>query len=120
MKIAFDMNGAIFGDGNHPSQPTINLLYWFSNMGWDIVLWSGLGINDTKRYANALFLHFPVIEQFSEEVDIVVDKPIKSYGAGVVHLIRGIIGGQLRSVEFYPFKITDSPIKYFCVEKKND
>ena len=82
MKIAFDIDDTVLvpsvvtesGD-NVPNYDVIAVLRFFQAQGHEIVLWSGSGVDWTKRWGEKFGLHpFTVrMKEKSEDIDIAFD-----------------------------------------------
>ena len=74
-KIAFDIDGTLLNTKDNPNYWVIDLLLWFNKIGWDIIVWSGGGIDYTRTMVYRLGLEdiVRIIPKASERVDIAVD-----------------------------------------------
>lgn len=72
-KIAFDIDYTLVGENYAPRHEVIDLFRWFERQGWDMIIWSGGGIEYAERWAEKLGLKARIIEKCSEVVDIAVD-----------------------------------------------
>jgi len=74
-KIAFDIDETLINMQNAPKYWVIDLLLWFKKLGWDVIVWSGGGVDYTKTMVHRLGLQdiVRVIPKASEKVDIAVD-----------------------------------------------
>lgn len=73
MKIAFDIDYTLIGKDYEPKHEVIDLFRWFEKRGWDMIIWSGGGIEYAETWAGKLGLEARVIQKCSEKVDIAVD-----------------------------------------------
>jgi len=74
--IAFDIDGTLINEFNDaPKYWVINLLLWFKKIGWDVVIWSGGGIDyATTRVRKLGFENLVrILPKWSISVDIAVD-----------------------------------------------
>ena len=72
-KIAFDVDYTLIGEKYKPKYNVIDLFRWFEKQGWDMIIWSGGGVEYAKRWAEKLGLKARIIGKCSESVDIAVD-----------------------------------------------
>lgn len=91
MRIAFDVDGTILHDGNPrfkfispesgmeeplcdtPRYDIIAMFHAYEAMGFEMVIWSGGGVDYAKRWAARLGLQATVLEKGSIRPDIAVD-----------------------------------------------
>ena len=78
--IAFDVDGTLIDMmSDTPNYQVVNLLLWFLHqVGWDVIVWSGGGVDYAKMYVRRLGFEeqVRVIRKFSEKVDIAIDDEI--------------------------------------------
>lgn len=86
-KIAFDLDNCLLHyllNEDTPKYEIIDLLRWFqSNTDWEIICWSGGGIDYTQRWVEKLGLDklgVKVIVKGGEKVDIAVDDEFTTLG----------------------------------------
>jgi len=74
-KIAFDIDGTLIDMKNAPRYWVIDSLLWFKKIGWDVIVWSGGGVDYAKMVVRRLGLEdiIRVIPKGAEKVDIAVD-----------------------------------------------
>jgi len=78
-KIAFDIDGTLLDEmTNAPKYWVVDLLLWFKKLGWDVIIWSGGGVDYAKTITKRLGFKdlVRVVAKGSEEVDIAVDDMI--------------------------------------------
>lgn len=79
MKIAFDVDDTLIIPSvvtqrdNIPNYETIAVFRYFKELGYDMIIWSGSGVDWAKRWSEKLGLDARVIRKGSEEVDIAFD-----------------------------------------------
>lgn len=78
MKIAFDVDETLIRQNTDntitPIWNTVELLRWFKGMGWEVIVWSGGGMDYAETMMNRFGIPYDRIAvKFSEEVDIAVD-----------------------------------------------
>ena len=73
MRIAFDCDYTLIGENNEPRYEVIDLFRWFEKQGWEMIIWSGGGIDYAKHWAEKLGLKAKIIAKCSEKVDICID-----------------------------------------------
>lgn len=73
-KVAFDIDGTLIS-GTVPRYDVIALLLWFAEKGYNLIAWSGGGVEYCQRWVEKLGLEDKVriIAKGSEEVDIAFD-----------------------------------------------
>ncbi len=73
--IAFDVDGTLINMKNAPKYWVIELLLWFKEAEWDIIIWSGGGVDYAQMVVRKLGLEeiVRVVPKGSEKVDIAVD-----------------------------------------------
>lgn len=74
--IAFDVDGTLVDEiTNAPKYWVIDLLLWFKKMNWDVIIWSGGGIDYAIMWTRKLGLidSVRVLSKWSIPVDIAVD-----------------------------------------------
>ena len=74
-KIAFDIDETLINMKNAPKYWVIDLLLWFKKVGWDVIVWSGGGVDYAETIVRRLGLEdiVRVIPKGAEKVDIAVD-----------------------------------------------
>ena len=74
-KIAFDIDETLIDMNDAPKYWVIDLLLWFKKAGWDVIVWSGGGLDYAQRRVEKLGFKdlVRVIPKGSEKVDIAVD-----------------------------------------------
>lgn len=85
LRIAFDVDGTLIYDGNPkfkvngdpmcdtPRYDVIDLFFMFENLGCELFIWSGGGVEYAERWRNKLGLSAQVVEKGSFLPDIAVD-----------------------------------------------
>lgn len=74
-KIAFDVDGTLIDFMDRPRYHIIDLMLFFMKQGWDVIIWSGGGIDYAEMWRRKLGFEETarVVEKCSEKVDIAVD-----------------------------------------------
>lgn len=80
-KIAFDVDDTLLVPSvatglpqDTPNYETVNLFKWFQAQGYDMVIWSGSGLDWAKRWAEKLGLDAEIrVKEKSDDVDIAFD-----------------------------------------------
>lgn len=75
-KIAFDIDGTLIDEmTNAPKYWVVDQLLWFLKIGWDVIIWSGGGVDYATMWTRKLGFTglVRVIAKGSEQVDIAVD-----------------------------------------------
>ncbi len=72
-KIAFDLDFTLIDEKFRPRHEIIDLFRWFEKRGWEMIIWSGGGLDYARIWAEKLGLKARVIAKCSESVDIAVD-----------------------------------------------
>lgn len=79
MTIAFDVDdtliipSAVTGNRDIPNYETIAVFRYFQQLGYDMVIWSGSGIDWAEMWREKLGLEARVIAKGGEQVDIAFD-----------------------------------------------
>ena len=79
MKIAFDVDDTLIipsvvtGNRDVPNYETIAVYRYFEQLGYDMIIWSGSGIDWAESWRDKLGLQGRVIVKGSEQVDIAFD-----------------------------------------------
>ncbi len=79
MKIAFDVDDTLIipsvvtGNRDVPNYETIAIFRWFHQLGYDMIIWSGSGMDWAETWRDKLGLDARVIVKGSEWVDIAFD-----------------------------------------------
>ena len=79
MKIAFDVDDTLIipsvvtGNRDIPNYETIAVFRYFQQLGYDMIIWSGSGIDWAESWRDKLGLQARVIAKGSEAVDIAFD-----------------------------------------------
>jgi len=78
-RICFDVDGTLITYEDKPNYSTIQLLKFFQNLGWEVFIHSGSGIDYAKRWAEKLGLEPCTIRPKGDvrfEYDIAVDDAV--------------------------------------------
>lgn len=79
MRIAFDVDDTLIipsvvtGNRDIPNYETIQVFRYFQELGYDMIIWSGSGIEWAESWRDKLGLQARVIVKGSEQVDIAFD-----------------------------------------------
>ncbi|MCK4307296.1 hypothetical protein KAW50_03600 [candidate division WOR-3 bacterium] len=73
MKIAFDIDYTLIDEFDKPKYEVIDLFRWFEKQGWDMIIWSGGGVDYAEMWVRKLGLKATIVPKCSMKVDIVVD-----------------------------------------------
>lgn len=94
MKIAFDVDDTLIipsvvtGNRDIPNYETIAVFRYFQQLGYDMIIWSGSGIDWAESWRDKLGLDARVIVKGSEAVDIAFDDCDVELGAVNVKVKR--------------------------------
>jgi phosphoserine phosphatase len=77
MKIAFDVDGTLIHQVGEkedtPRYDIIQMFKMFKNLGWEMYIWSGGGVDYARRWSERLGLDATVVAKGSFQPDIAVD-----------------------------------------------
>lgn len=79
MKIAFDVDDTLIipsvvtGGRDIPNYETIAVFRYFQQLGYDMIIWSGSGIDWAEAWRDKLGLQARIVRKGSEVVDIAFD-----------------------------------------------
>jgi len=81
-KIAFDVDMTLIDEHDRPIYHNINLMLWFVDRGYDVIMWSGGGVSYAEMWARKLGFEdvVRIVEKGKEEVDIAFDDETAQLG----------------------------------------
>ena len=81
-KVAFDVDCTLIDRLSRPVLPVINVLDWFVRGGFDVIVWSGCGVDYAEMWARKLGFDGLVrcIDKGSENVDLTFDDMVITLG----------------------------------------
>lgn len=87
LTIAFDVDGTLIHlSDNSPRYEVIDLFFKFKKLGFNMIIWSGGGIDYAKHWSRKLGLDARVLEKGSISPDITIDDMETAMGKVVIRV----------------------------------